>query len=98
MCTQLEIAQELGLDVSSVNKILSRVKGPVFRPETIKKVFQLAKKRHYDFNKATKGKLMTLAREMFPETLAVEELAIIRGVPVEKAQEVKTMLYGEQVA
>lgn len=98
MCTQLEIAQETGLDVSSVNKILNKVEGPVFRPETIRLVFRVAKKRHYDFNKASKARLMTLVKELFPPELSIEETSIIRGLPTEKVQEVRTMLYGERVA
>ena len=35
MVTQVEIAHRVGLDVSSVNKILNRRSGPVFRKETI---------------------------------------------------------------
>ena len=41
MVTQQDIAKTVGLDVSSVNKILNRVPGPVFRRETIKAVFQI---------------------------------------------------------
>ena len=41
MVTQSEIARQLGLDVSSVNKILNRRNGPVFRNETVKRVFDV---------------------------------------------------------
>lgn len=51
MVTQLEIAQRAGLDVSSVNKILNKRQGPVFRKDTIKKVFKIARDLGYDFNK-----------------------------------------------
>lgn len=51
MVTQVEIARRVGLDVSSVNKILNRRQGPVFRRETIKKVFKFAREMGYDFNK-----------------------------------------------
>ena len=51
MATQVEIAEKLGLDVSSVNKILNRCRGPVFRQETIEKVFRTAQEMGYDFGR-----------------------------------------------
>ncbi len=51
MVTQVEIARRVGLDVSSVNKILNRRQGPVFRKETIRKVFRVAKDLGYDFGR-----------------------------------------------
>jgi transcriptional regulator with XRE-family HTH domain len=51
MVTQAEIARRAGLDVSSVNKILNKRPGPVFRKETIRKVFKLAKDLGYDLGK-----------------------------------------------
>jgi transcriptional regulator with XRE-family HTH domain len=51
MVTQVEIARRVGLDVSSVNKILNRRQGPVFRKDTIKKVFRIAKELGYDFGR-----------------------------------------------
>ncbi len=51
MVTQVEIARRVGLDVSSVNKILNRRPGPVFRKETIKKVFKVARELGYDFGR-----------------------------------------------
>jgi transcriptional regulator with XRE-family HTH domain len=51
MVTQVEIARRLGLDVSSVNKILNRRQGPVFKRDTIKRVFKFAREMGYDFNK-----------------------------------------------
>ncbi|HLY11909.1 MAG TPA: PilZ domain-containing protein [Planctomycetota bacterium] len=61
MITQVEIAHRVGLDVSSVNKILNRRQGPVFRKETIKKVFKIAKDMGYDF-----GRLKYAHRRRFP--------------------------------
>src|SRR5579862_152432 len=49
--TQLDIARRVGLDVSSVNKILNRRAGPVFRKDTIKQVFKIAKELGYDFGR-----------------------------------------------
>jgi transcriptional regulator with XRE-family HTH domain len=51
MVTQVEIARRCGLDVSSVNKILNRRPGPVFRKETIRKVFRIARDLGYDFGR-----------------------------------------------
>src|SRR5450755_346796 len=51
MMTQVEIARRVGLDVSSVNKILNRRKGPTFKKETIKQVFKVAKDLGYDFGR-----------------------------------------------
>ena len=51
MITQVEIARRIGIDVSSVNKILNRRQGPVFRKETIRKVFQIARQMGYDFGR-----------------------------------------------
>lgn len=41
---QADIAAVVGMDVSSVNKILNEVKGPVFKPSTIKRVKATAKR------------------------------------------------------
>ena len=51
MVTQSDIARQLGLDVSSVNKILNRRSGPVFRNETVNKVFEVAENLGYDLGK-----------------------------------------------
>lgn len=51
MVTQVEIARRCGLDVSSVNKILNRKPGPVFRKETVRKVFKIARDLGYDFGR-----------------------------------------------
>lgn len=51
MVTQGEIARRLGLDVSSVNKILNKRPGPVFKKDTIKKVFKTARDLGYDFGR-----------------------------------------------
>jgi transcriptional regulator with XRE-family HTH domain len=51
MVTQVEIARRIGIDVSSVNKILNRRQGPVFRKETVQKVFRIAREMGYDFGR-----------------------------------------------
>ena len=61
MITQVEIARRVGLDVSSVNKILNKRQGPVFRKETIRKVFKITRDMGYDF-----GRLKYAHRRRFP--------------------------------
>lgn len=51
MVTQLDLARKLGVDVSSVNKILLRKPGPVFRKGTIERVFRAARELGYDFSR-----------------------------------------------
>ncbi len=51
MITQVEIARRVGMDVSSVNKILNRRLGPVFRKDSIKKVFRVARQLGFDFGR-----------------------------------------------
>jgi transcriptional regulator with XRE-family HTH domain len=59
--TQGQIARRLCLDVSTVNKILNRRSGPVFKKETIKRVFKVAKDLGYDF-----GRLKYQHRRKYP--------------------------------
>ena len=49
--TQVEIARQVGLDVSSVNKILNRRAGAVFKKATVDKVFRVARKLGYRFDR-----------------------------------------------
>ena len=49
--TQVEIARRLGLDVSSVNKILHGVPGLKWRDETVSAVFDAARDLGYDLDK-----------------------------------------------
>src|SRR5213594_3978319 len=74
MVTQVAIAKRLSLDVSSVNKILNRRQGPVFRKETIKRVFKAAQDLGYDFNK-----LKYVHRRRFPrrEVSIATELSVV---------------------
>jgi hypothetical protein len=48
MVTQVEIARTLGVDISTVNKILNRTPGYKFRKETIKRVYSMAKSLGYN--------------------------------------------------
>ena len=49
--TQAEIARRLGLDLTSVNKILHCVPGLKWRKETVKAVFDTAREIGYDLDK-----------------------------------------------
>ncbi len=51
MVTQVEIARRVGLDVSSVNKILNKRPGPVFSKQTIGQVFQVARQLGFNFER-----------------------------------------------
>lgn len=51
MVTQREIARRVGLDVSSVNKILNRRHAIIFGKGTVERVFSAAQELGYDFAK-----------------------------------------------
>jgi len=71
--TQVEIARRLGLDVSSVNKILNRRSGAVFKPATVEKVFRMAKRLGYriDLLKRTHNRSHERHEVHTPGTLAL---------------------------
>lgn len=71
--TQVEIARQAGLDVSSVNKILNRRAGPVFKKATVEKVFRLAKKVGYSLErlKRAHGRSHERRQAGFPGKLAL---------------------------
>ncbi len=89
---QIDIARKVGLDVSSVNKILSGSKRWNFKPETIAQVLRVAKKLGYDFDKPTKGKLVALLVELFPGDAKNERLADERGISIEKVEQIKRLI------
>ena len=51
MVTQVQIARHAGVDVSTVNKILNRRREPAYRKETIRRVFQIARRLGFDFGR-----------------------------------------------
>jgi transcriptional regulator with XRE-family HTH domain len=51
MVTQMEIARRAGIDISSVNKILNRKEGAVFKKETVRRVFKIARELGYDLER-----------------------------------------------
>lgn len=64
MATQKDIAFHVGLDVSSVCKILNKYPGPVFKRATIKLVFDAAKLLGYNFKSNRVGRCRTALREL----------------------------------
>jgi len=93
MVTQAEIAQQVGLDVSSVNKILNKRAGAVFKKETIARVMEAAKRLGYDFSHASKGKYTTILQMLFPRDQDNSTLADQRRVTLDFVRKVKAMLY-----
>jgi len=99
------IAEVLGLDVSSVNKIPNQTPGPVFNPKTIKKVFATARRMGFRFktdsklalNKRVKLLEATL-KELIPSVLSVEEIASRWKVTPTRAEEIRTVIYGKKSA
>ena|SRR6185503_1233557 len=73
VATQVEIARQAGLDVSSVNKILNRRHGPVFKKATVDKVFKLAKKLGYSLERLKRphGRAHERHKAGFPGKLAI---------------------------
>jgi len=71
--TQVEIARQVGLDVSSVNKILNRRPGVVFKQATVEKVFRVAKRLGYRFDqlKRTHRRSHERREADFPAKLAL---------------------------
>lgn len=95
MSTQQEVADRVGLHVSSINKILNRVEGPVFRRETIRLVFSTARKLKYNFSRASKGELRRTLCDLFPKRSATVALVVLRGCSGEEVDRIRRMLYGE---
>ena len=64
VATQKDIARRVGMDISSVNKILNRKKGPIFKKGTIEKVMRTAESLGFDF-----GRLKHDHRRKFERTV-----------------------------
>lgn len=98
--TQVEIARRAGLDVSTCNKILNRVEGPVFKKETIKKVFAIARELHYNLERRNKHfykrrteRLEAILRKIFPASESAESVAQRHGLDLQLSREIKDALY-----
>lgn len=95
--TQKAIAERVGIDVSSVNKILNRMPGPVFAKETIERVERVAKRMGWE-ERASKGWKASLIAELFPRDWTAEQTARARGLSLERVKEIRATLYDEKVA
>lgn len=93
--TQVQIAQELGLDISTCNKILNKVRGPIFRKETIKRVFAKARELGYRPSSASKGTMRRTLELLFPKDGHIKTLSVVRSVSVSEVARIRRMLYGE---
>lgn len=91
--TQVDIAREVGLDVSSVNKCLNGKAGAVFKKSTVKRVFAAAKRLGYDFSRASKGRVVQLLAKHFPKDVASAALADLRGISTADVLEIKATIY-----
>ena len=96
--TQVEIAKRLGLDVSTVNKILNTVAGPKFKKATIARVLATAKRMGYESGKATRTALLGELRDLFPPDSAEDDLAKLRGVSLERVQQIKQLVWPTELA
>jgi transcriptional regulator with XRE-family HTH domain len=92
--TQVEIAERVGLDVSSVNKILNGSVGPKFRQETIARVLKMAAKLKYDFTRPTKLNYVAALRELVPAEGDEAELAARLRVSAHRIYQIRAMIYG----
>lgn len=93
MVTQKQIAKAVGLDCSSVNKILNKTPYAVFRRKTVNHVLRVARRMGYDLKRPTKAALQAILLELFPESWLDSDLAEIRRVPIEKVKEIRRLLY-----
>src|SRR5438045_1831658 len=75
--TQVEVAKRVGLDVSSVNKILNRRPGAVFKSATVEKVFKVAKQLGYSLERLKRphGRAHERRHAGFPAELALYDAA-----------------------
>jgi len=63
-CTQKDIARLVGLDISSVNKILNKKPGAVFHKKTVQAVFAAAKTMGYQFDLPRSGRARMALQEI----------------------------------
>ncbi len=78
--TQKSIAEAVGIDVSSVNKILNHVPGPSFKEETIKLVFKTAREMGYNFKRVSKHSLLRENEALRTKVQGLEsELAVLKS-------------------
>lgn len=86
---QADIAAVVGMDVSSVNKILNEVKGPVFKPSTIKHVKATAKRLGWTPRKTDVSNLKKVVRK-------IKDVYSVNASPSSKLERIRQLL-GEVV-
>src|SRR5689334_6648707 len=96
---QLDIAKRVGIDVSSVNKILNRCPGPVFSKDTVAKVFKIAREMGYDFDRKNSHywrrraeALEASMRKIIPADLALEVATAKTGLTLEEIVAARELL------
>ncbi len=89
---QVDIANELGLDVSIVNKILAKRRGAKFTKKTVDRVLSTAKRLGYDFEKPSKGKLLAALEEVFPADVSNSKLAKVRSFSIDRVEAFKRLI------
>lgn len=78
--TQKQIAAIVGVDVSTVNKILNKFEGAVFHRDTIKHVHQVARRLGFNFRRLSKGAYHRQLVETRTALAALrDEVAVIPG-------------------
>lgn len=84
MVTQVQIAELCRLDVSSVNKVLNGVPGPVFKRSTIRRVFATAKRMGWKPRARDKWPLLRRIADILNDehTGDAEKVSAMRGVMV----------------
>lgn len=90
--TQLDIARKVGVDVSSVNKILNRVEGAAFSRMTKNKVERAACELGYKRTRVSRKALLTVLRDLFPKGEDVGFLAAVRGISAAKVRRIQSMI------
>lgn len=91
--TQAEVAKKVGLDVSTVNKILNRVPGPSFAEATVKRVFKAAREMGWRLKWTGKYQLKDLVQQLsgaLKEALPLIEAS--RHMSVERIEKLKELL------
>lgn len=82
---QADIAAKVGLDVSSVNKILNEKVGPVFRESTIRRVKATAKRMGWTPRKTDLRHLKTVVRK-------IRDVYFVNASPSAKLERIRQLL------
>jgi len=89
MVRQQDIANVVGLDVSSVNKILNMKAGPVFHKDTIRKVFKVAKDMGWEPRASSKFATARKLEHALARNKALEQENAVLRAQLEAIKSVK---------